>query len=111
MGLAELGQNAAVHGLFVENRVDGEALADSIGLYVTTSLLQYGSSDVGVRAAGNTIENTSVGVYVQEQTGFRAQVDLECDALTGDGEAIVSDAAAVTVDARPECTLPAVVRN
>jgi hypothetical protein len=111
VGLAELGQSAAVHGLFSENRVDGEALADSIGLYVTTSLQQYGSSDVVVTAAGNTIENTSVGVYVQEQTSYSARVDLECDALTNDGEAIVSDDAAVIVDSRPACALPAIVRN
>jgi hypothetical protein len=111
VGLAELGQNAAVHALFLENRVDGGALADSIGLYVTTSLQKYGSSDVVVRAAGNTIENTSIAVYVEEQPGFSARVDLECDVLTGDGEAIVSDDAAVTVNARPACALPAVVRN
>jgi hypothetical protein len=111
VGLAELGQNAAVHDLFVGNQVDGGSLVDSIGLYVSTSLLQYGASNVGVRAAGNTIENASVGVYVQEQPGFTASVVLECDTLTGDDEAIAGDDEAVVVHGRAECSLPAIVRN
>jgi hypothetical protein len=111
VGLAELGQNAAVRDLFVGNRVDGASRGDSVGLYVTTSLLQYGSSDVVVEAAGNTIEHASIGVYVQEQAGFTARVDLECDALTGDDEAIVSDDAASTSLSGAACVLPAIVHG
>jgi hypothetical protein len=105
VGLAELGQNAAVRDVFVENLVDGASLADSVGLFVTTSLEQYGSSNVAVQAARNTIENASVGVYVEEQSGFTATVDLECDALSADGEAIAGGGA-VKVRARPDCAAP-----
>ena len=101
VGLAELGQNADVRDVFVDNQVDA-SLADSVGLFVTTSLEQYGSSNVAVRAARNTIENASVGVYVEQQSGFTATVDLECDALSGDGEAIAGGGA-VKVRSRPGC--------
>ncbi len=111
VGLAELGQNAPARAVFVDNQVDGASLPGTIGLYVTTSLFDYGSSDVRVVAARNTIANTSVGVYVDEQTGHSATVDLDCDALPGDAEAIVSGDASVTVHDRAACTAVAEALN
>jgi hypothetical protein len=63
------------------------------------------------RRALVSIDERMVRRLCRGADGLRAQVDLECDALTGDDEAIVSHDAAVIVNARPECALPVVVRN
>ena len=46
VGLSAFGQEAPARTAFVDNEVDGTGLAGSTGVYVTTSLTIFGSSDV-----------------------------------------------------------------
>ncbi len=90
VGLADFGQGAPVESVFVENHVDAGLQKDSVGLYVTTSLLEYGSAAVTVQATRNTIENASIGVLVEQQPGFIATANVEGNALLGDAEGLVA---------------------
>jgi hypothetical protein len=98
VGMADFGQGAAVQTRFVGNRIDGRGLADSTGLYVTTSLLGFGSSDVDVLVARNAIDNVTVGVLLEQETGFKVTADVRCNSLAGDSHGIVTQSPTATVE-------------
>jgi hypothetical protein len=98
VGLADFGQGAPVESVFIENHVDAGSRKDSVGLYVTTSMLEYGSATVSVLATQNTFENASIGVLVEQQPGFVATASLDGNALLGDTEGLVSDSTSTTAD-------------
>ncbi len=97
VGIAAFGEGAAVESRFVGNRIDGHSIENSIGVYVTTSLVGFGSSDVHVLVEGNTVKNTSVGVYLEQQSGFSTTADVECNVLADNVQAIASESTSSTV--------------
>ncbi len=97
IGLAAFGEGAAVESRFVGNRIDGRSLENSTGVYVTTSQVGFGSNDVHVLVEGNTVKNTSVGVFLEQQSGFTTTANVECNVLVDDGEAIFSQSSSSMV--------------
>lgn len=51
---------------FFYNDVDGQSLANSIGIYATTNQLGWGAYDVWASFDHNTINNTATGIYVEQ---------------------------------------------
>ena len=64
VGLSAWGQGAAVVAQFTKNVVMGPEIADSIGVYVTTSLIDYGYTDVAVRFEENIITGNATAIYL-----------------------------------------------
>lgn len=97
VGMAAFGEGADVQSRFLENWVDGKGAADSVGLYVTTSQVGFGSNDVHVLALANAIDNAGTGVALVQETGFVTTADVECNVFDNDTEAVVDQSSASTV--------------
>jgi hypothetical protein len=98
VGLAAFGEGAAVQSRFVGNRIDARGVAESTGLYVTTSQVGFGSNDVDVLVARNAIEGAAVGVLLEQEPGFKTTASLECNALTDDAKGLVTESTTATVE-------------
>jgi len=98
VGLAAFGEGAPVETRFVGNRIDALGQPDTTGIYVTTSEVGFGSSNVDVLVARNAIEGAGVGVLLAQESGFTTTADVRCNALSGDAEGLVTESAASTVE-------------
>ena len=97
IGMASFGEGAAVESRFVGNRIDGGSVENSVGIYVTTSQVGFGSSDVQALIVGNAIKDTSVGVFLEQESGFTTTADVECNVLIGNDEPIFSQSSSSVV--------------
>jgi hypothetical protein len=98
VGMADFGEGAAVQTRFVGNRIDARGVPEATGLYVTASQLGFGSNDVDVLVTRNAIDGAAVGILLEEEAGFTVTADIECNALSGDAEGIVTQSAAATIE-------------
>jgi len=68
VGLAAAGSGAPVTTVFQDNDVDGAHSAGSTGVYVTTSELGYGATNVNATFTGNQVLNNTNGFLLQDKT-------------------------------------------
>lgn len=68
VGLASAGQSAATTPLFINNQVTAGSGVGSIGAYETTSLFGFGYTNVSSAFEGNTIQGTTYGFYLEDQS-------------------------------------------
>jgi hypothetical protein len=91
VGLAAFGQGAAVTTTFADNRVDGDRLAGSTGVLVTTDQLGFASNHVSVLLSRNVIVHNEVGIRLVEQAGFSNATTIECNRIEHNGTGIVTE--------------------
>lgn len=65
-GLSVDAQSAVAWPTFTYNSIDGQSLANSIGIYATTHQLGWGTYDVRGIFDHNTIDNTTTGIYLEQ---------------------------------------------
>ncbi len=70
VGLTCAGAYAAVTPQFTNNVVDGMARPYATGIYVTTQIWGYGSGNVTVNFANNSISNCADGMYLESDAGY-----------------------------------------
>lgn len=64
VGLSAWGSNTTDPAIFSGNTVDGTGADDSVGLFVTTSIISWGYRDIAVTANNNTFTNYKTAVEV-----------------------------------------------
>jgi nitrous oxidase accessory protein NosD len=83
VGLTAAGQNAAVTTTFSGNVVDGQNKVNSTGMYVTTSLFGFGSSDVSVDFNNNyVVNNAGDGFYLESQASQTLTLNAHNNSIT-----------------------------
>jgi hypothetical protein len=107
VGLAAAGQQAAVTPVFQRNTVDGQNKPNSTGVYVTTDLFGFGTSDVSVVFQNNFIRNNADGFYLESQAGKTLNLQAHSNSITGNTNSAVTqgtgDAGAGNFIAGMEC--------
>jgi len=89
VALTNAGQNAAVTPLFTRNVIDGQSKANSIGVYQTTSLFGFGSSNVSGIFTNNYItNNASSGLYLETEPTFASDIVANNNSITGNTIAV-----------------------
>ncbi len=87
VGIAAFGEGAPVETRFVGNRIDALGQPDTTGIYVTTSEVDFGSSNVHVlRHAQRDRGRGRFGILLAQESGFTTTADVQCNALSGDTE-------------------------
>jgi hypothetical protein len=69
IGLGSFGQGDATSPQFFNNQVTAGAGAGNAGIYESTSLLGYGFTAVSSVFQGNTVNNTTYGIYLDGESG------------------------------------------
>ncbi len=83
VGLTAAGQNAAVTTTFSGNVVDGQNKVNSTGMYVTTSLFGFGSSNVSVDFNNNyVVNNAGDGFYLESQASQTLTLNAHNNSIT-----------------------------
>jgi parallel beta-helix repeat protein len=99
VGLTAAGSFAAsATTTFTDNVVDGQGLANSTGVYVTTSLFIFGSANVQTIFTGNIITNTQDGFYVEAEPGFTASVTANFNEISGNSNSAAQSGGTGTFD-------------
>ena len=83
VGLAQFGQQVAVTPVFSGNTIDGQNKAKSTGVYITTSLIDFGSSDVTVSVDNNFIKNNTDGFYLESEAGSALVLAAHNNSISG----------------------------
>lgn len=84
VGLTNAGQNAAVTPVFTRNVINGQSRANSVGVYQTTSLFGFGSSNVSGVFTNNYITNNAAsGLYLETETGYSSDIVVNSNSITG----------------------------
>ena len=98
VGLTSAGQQLPVTIAFTDNVVDGQNLAGSTGVYITTSLFGYGDANSTVVMTGNIIKDNADGFYVEANPGFTSSLDAQRNSISGNTNSGVSTAGTGTFD-------------
>jgi hypothetical protein len=101
VGLALFGQGADVKTAILANRVNGEGVAGSVGILVTTNQAGFGSSNVAATVFGNVVTDVDFGIYLQQASGFVNATDLACDRIERSGTELVTEAGHTEIAACP----------
>ena len=99
VGLASFGSGNAVTTVFTNNQIDGANLANSTGAFVTTDQVGFGSNNVAASFTGNTIENNTVGVEIDQDPGFTSNAALSCNSIKGNATGLISASSASSAHA------------
>ena len=83
VGLAAAGQSAPVVTLFTNNTVLGNFAPKGAGVYVTSSLFGFGSTDVAASFGGNFIQNHATGFFLESTNGFSLNVTAFDNSISG----------------------------
>jgi hypothetical protein len=94
VGLAAFGTGNPVTSTFSDNHVDGQGLANSTGVFVTTDQVGFGANNVAATFNANTIQNNTVGVQIDQDPGFTSNASLTCNAIKGNTTGLVSASSA-----------------
>ncbi|MGB3074652.1 MAG: right-handed parallel beta-helix repeat-containing protein, partial [Chitinophagales bacterium] len=104
VGMALAGQQAAVTPVFMGNTIDGQGNASATGVYVTTSLFGFGSSDVSGVFNNNYIINNADGWYLESEGGQTLTISANNNAIADNSNSNVFDAnAGGTLNAGMTC--------
>ncbi len=98
VGLTSAGQQAPVTISFTDNEVDGQNLAGSTGMYVTTSLFGFGDANSTVVMTGNIIKNNADGFYIEANPLFTSSLDAQRNSISGNTNSGVSTGGTGTFD-------------
>lgn len=82
VGLTASGQFGGIPS-FIENTVDSMSLAGSTGVYVTTSLFGFGSSDVDVTFTNNFIHNSIDAFFLETQLSYTLTLTATNNSFAG----------------------------
>ena len=82
-GMAIFGGTVGAVPALTHNTVDGTGIADAIGVFVSTTLFDWGSASVQASVLGNTITGNTVGVLVDEEPGYLSTLDLHGNSISG----------------------------
>ena len=85
VGLAAFAQGAALTPVFSNNNVDGLGAVDSVGAYISTSELGFGSSDITVSFTGNSLLRNATGFYIANEPTFNASATLKGNTISQGG--------------------------
>ncbi|HNR96351.1 MAG TPA: right-handed parallel beta-helix repeat-containing protein, partial [Anaerolineae bacterium] len=88
IGLCAAGQFAAVTPTFTRNTVDGGGTG-LVGVWVTTNLFGWGSSNVLASFSNNYVRNNPYGVYLVSEEGYSLGATLKGNSVTANTYAIV----------------------
>src|SRR4029079_17120307 len=81
--MACLGQGASVTPVFFENEIDGQNKVNSTGMYVTTSLSVFGSSNVSVNFDNNYVRNNAGdGLFLESESGQNLTLNAHQNSIT-----------------------------
>ncbi len=84
VGIACAGQQVAVTPVFFENSIDGQNKVNSTGVYITTSLWGYGSSNNTVDFNNNyVVNNAGDGFYLESEAGQVLTLNAHNNSFTG----------------------------
>jgi hypothetical protein len=89
---------AGVAARFEDNEVVGHGTDTSVGVWVTTDQIGFGSGNVAARFDGNDVSYFGVGFLVQQQTGFFADAALTCNRVRRNGVGVRTASAAGRLD-------------
>ncbi|MDE3155450.1 MAG: right-handed parallel beta-helix repeat-containing protein [Acidobacteriota bacterium] len=101
VGLSAFGQAAPVSTTFADNVVRGRRAPGSVGLFLTTDQLGYGSASVSATLQHNVISRFERGVVLESDPGNTLTLGATCNAIEGS-----SQAAVVAGGLAPEATIP-----
>jgi hypothetical protein len=90
VGLASAGQQAAVTTTFSGNFVNGQNSPGSTGVYVTTDLFGFGTSNVSAVFENNIILNNTDGFYLESQSGKSLILSAHNNAIVGNSNSNVT---------------------
>jgi hypothetical protein len=93
VGLTVAGQEAPVTPVFERNTVDGQNRPNSTGVYVTTDLFGFGTSNVSVVFQNNFIRNNADGFYLESEAGRTLNLQAHSNSITGNTNTNVTKAA------------------
>ncbi|MBK7142642.1 MAG: T9SS type A sorting domain-containing protein [bacterium] len=93
VGLTSAGAYAAVTPQFTNNVVDGMARPNATGVYVTTQIWGYGSGNVTVNFANNSVSNCTDGIYLESDAGYANSFTLAQNAIYNNSNSNVITAA------------------
>ncbi len=83
VGMANAGQGTPVITTFMSNSVDGQNKPGSTGVYQTTSLFGFGSSNVKGVYLNNVIKNNTDGFYIEYETGYTNDIVVNDNTIKG----------------------------
>lgn len=85
VGLAAAGRQgaSAVTTNFIENTVDSMSLAGSTGVYVTTSLFGFGSTNVDATFSNNVIQNSTDLIFLESEPTYTLAVTATNNSFAG----------------------------
>ncbi|MBI2723860.1 MAG: right-handed parallel beta-helix repeat-containing protein [Chloroflexi bacterium] len=98
VGLATAGQNAPSTTTFTNNRVDGQGLAGSTGIFVTTDEFGFGSNPVSATFLNNVITGNDDGFVVNADPGQPATVDARFNSISGNSNSGASTSGTGTLN-------------
>ena len=76
------GQGAAVTPQILRNEIDGQNAAGSVGVYQTTSLFGFGSSNVSANYQNNYISNNAKGFVLETEAGNSSNTMANNNSIT-----------------------------
>ncbi len=88
VGMAAFGQGLPVTTTFANNEIDATGKANSIGAYITTDQVGYGSQNSSVALTGNTIKNNVIGIQADAQTGYTTTINASKNGIYGNGSGV-----------------------
>jgi hypothetical protein len=94
VGLAAFGTGNPVTSTFSGNHVDGQGVASSIGVFVTTDQVGFGANNVFATFTSNVVDNNSVGVEIDQDPGFTSTASLTCNAIRANTTGLLSASSA-----------------
>lgn len=104
VGMALAGQQAAVTPEFYNNEIDGQNKLNSTGMYVTTSLFGFGSTNVSVNFNNNIVKNNAGdGFYLESENGYSLTLNAHKNSITGNSPHAVEETGAGTFAADMSC--------
>ncbi len=76
------GQGSPVTVQVLRNEIDGLSVANSVGVYQTTNLFGFGSSDVAANYQNNYVTNNSTGFVLETETGYSSNTVANNNSIT-----------------------------
>jgi hypothetical protein len=89
VGLTNAGQQANVTPSFLRNTVDGMNKPNSTGVYHTTSLFSFGTTNVSGIYSNNFILNNTDAFYLEYQTGRTNTITSNNNSITGNANGVI----------------------
>ncbi len=90
-GLAALGDFGGTPTFELNHVSNSSIVPASVGAFVTTSIPPFGSLDISANFLNNTFSDVNTGIYVQEEPGFTASINVTGGSITDSTNGITLD--------------------